>query len=143
LQTVRGRKAMPRGIWWVEIQPGTVCRGWESFAPPSGCGSLFTRFPRVGAFAPTRGYRLQRLRRWGSSSGVWELATGTSSSPTPARGPVVPEEIQGLPMPFPKARFGTVRISSKQRRPHRNDGSRRTQIFTKMEKDLASTGPDS
>ena len=69
---------------------------WESFAPPSGCGSLSTRFPRVGAFAPTRGYRLQRLRRWGSSSGVWELATGISSRPTPARGPVVPRGNPGF-----------------------------------------------
>ncbi len=43
------------------------------FARPSGCVSCFTRFPRVGAFAPTRGYRLKRLRRRPS---VWHLGTG-------------------------------------------------------------------
>jgi hypothetical protein len=35
--------------------------------------------PRVGAVAPTRGYRLQRLRR----TRVWKLATGNWNLPVP------------------------------------------------------------
>ncbi len=40
-------------------------RGEGIFAPCSGCGIPFGRGPRVGLVPrPTRGYRLQRLRRW-------------------------------------------------------------------------------
>ncbi len=50
----RRREAIPRVTRWREFQPWRGCRGWRFFAPPSGCGSIFARFPRVGAFAPTR-----------------------------------------------------------------------------------------
>jgi hypothetical protein len=59
----RGRAAHPgkrrkRSPTLEGLQPGA-----EIFAPPSGCVPIKTQEPRVGAFAPTRGYRLQRLRR--------------------------------------------------------------------------------
>ena len=44
-------------------------QGVGIFAPPSGCVLINTQEPRVGAVAPTRGYRLQRLRRTGGRAG--------------------------------------------------------------------------
>ena len=51
----------------IPIATPTPRRG---YAPPSGCGFILGRGPRVGLVPrPTRGYRLQRLRRWGGGSG--------------------------------------------------------------------------
>ncbi len=68
-RVARGREAHPgkrkNGSPTLE---GLQQRGGR-FAPPSGCVLVKTREPRVGEVAPTRGYRLQRLRRNGGHAG--------------------------------------------------------------------------
>jgi hypothetical protein len=53
------------GGCWVEYEYGGQRRQSGIFAPCSGCGIRLGCGPRVGLVPrPTRGYRLQRLRRW-------------------------------------------------------------------------------
>ena len=62
-RVARGREAHPGKRRKGSPTPEGLQEGAEIFAPPSGCVPSNPQEPRVGAFAPTRGYRLQRLRR--------------------------------------------------------------------------------
>ena len=86
-RVARGREAHPGKRRKRSPTLEGLQQGVGIFAPPSGCVLINTQEPRVGAVAPTRGYRLQRLRRAGGRAGQGIiLRTCIPHPPSPQRG---------------------------------------------------------
>ena len=101
-RVARGREAIPRETAAGIINPGGVAAGNGDLRTAFGVRAHQHARPRVGAVAPTRGYRLQCLRRTGGravrgfrrvgapglQSGFWELPFHSllTSTATPCEG---------------------------------------------------------